>query len=225
MEKVRSRAIVHPINRLIRHGQETSRPRAASHREAFAATAFTIHVRIAKLECLVQPVLHEIDLGAVDEAQALWIDDHLHAVAIEHDVIRVDRVRIVDRVGVARAAALAYADSEAHATAALREEAAHARRRALCQRDRHPSILCNLSLVTALAALGRRRRPRLYAGSRTPRTARPERCRRSLATGSGPRPRAFGPRPRRTQDRPTRSSVPRLFASNRIAARPPGYIP
>src|SRR5690606_22329532 len=49
----------------------------ASDIETLAAPAFALHVRVAELEGLVQALLDEIDLGAVDQLEAFGVDDDL----------------------------------------------------------------------------------------------------------------------------------------------------
>src|SRR5262245_40364311 len=63
-----------------------------SNREAFAATALALDVRIAETEGLIQPLLHEIHDRAVDQAEAVRVDEDFHAAVLEHDVIRLDGV-------------------------------------------------------------------------------------------------------------------------------------
>src|SRR5690606_36746760 len=93
----------------------------ASDIETLAAPAFALHVRVAKLEGLVQALLDEIDLGAVDQLEAFGVDDDLHAAVFEHHIARVDLVRVVDQIRPARAAGALHADTQADALAALVE--------------------------------------------------------------------------------------------------------
>src|ERR1700754_4579441 len=83
------------------------------YREAFAAAACAGRVRILEHERRIEALALEIDLGAVDEGQPLAVDDHAHALKIEHDVGIARRFRDVDRVAVARAARAL--DTETHA--------------------------------------------------------------------------------------------------------------
>src|SRR5690606_35610794 len=110
MDKVRSTAISHLNCR-----KNTS----TIHAEAFAAAAFTLDVRVAKLEGLVQALLDEIDLGAVDEPEALVVDNDLDARIVEDDVVGVDGVGVIDDVSVAGAAGAPHAQAQAHAVAAF----------------------------------------------------------------------------------------------------------
>src|SRR5581483_3343097 len=55
----------------------------ASNVERFSAPALVLHVRVAELEALVQALAREIELGAVEEGEALRVDDDLHAAALE----------------------------------------------------------------------------------------------------------------------------------------------
>src|SRR5690606_5972072 len=110
MDKVRSTAISHLNCR-----KNTS----TIHAEAFAAAAFTLDVRVAKLEGLVQAFLDEVDLGAVDEPEAFVVDDDLDARVVEDDVVVVDGVGVVDNVSVAGAARAPHAQTEADAMTAF----------------------------------------------------------------------------------------------------------
>src|SRR5690606_12606181 len=71
-------------------------PAVASYVEAFTAPALAFHVRVTELEGLVQALLDEIDLGAVDQLEALAVHDDLHAAVVEDDVAGVDLVRVID---------------------------------------------------------------------------------------------------------------------------------
>src|SRR5690606_38715544 len=52
--------------------------------EALAAAAFCGDVGVGEHELLVEPVLEEIDPGAVDQRQAVGVDVDAHAVLFEH---------------------------------------------------------------------------------------------------------------------------------------------
>src|SRR5688572_23733432 len=60
--------------------------------EALAAPALILDLRVAELESLVQAFARVIELGAVDIGQALRVDHHLDAVALELVVFRAHRV-------------------------------------------------------------------------------------------------------------------------------------
>jgi hypothetical protein len=104
---------------------EPARRKVGSDRETLAATAFAFHVRITEAEGLIEPLLHEVDLRAIDEAEALAIDDDFHALLVEHDVVLVHIVSIIDDVCEARAAGFFDADSQADAVAAAIQESAN----------------------------------------------------------------------------------------------------
>src|SRR5690606_31810857 len=109
----------------------------ASDTKALAAAALALDVRIAELERLVQPFLDEIDLGAVDERQALAVDDDLDVPVVEDDVVRVDLVRVVEVIGPPGAAGALDADSQTDAVSALLQVALHSPNGVLRQRYRH----------------------------------------------------------------------------------------
>src|SRR5262249_37475505 len=110
--------------------------------EAFAAAALVLDVGVVELEPLVQALFREIELGPVEIAQALRVDDHLHAVALEGVNLRVHRVRILELVRHAGAAGGAHAQAQAHALATLRDEARDVRRRAFGQGDHQAAFTC-----------------------------------------------------------------------------------
>src|SRR5690606_22631438 len=112
--------------------RRAERPRG-SDRKALAAAALALDVRVAELEGLVQALLDEIHLGAVDQLETLAVDDDLHVAFVEDDVVRVDLVRVVDQIRPAGAARALHADPEAHAAPALLEVALHPPGRALSQ--------------------------------------------------------------------------------------------
>src|SRR5437868_5808930 len=56
-----------------------------SDREALSAATFALDVRVVEAKRLVEALLHEIDRGALDERQAFRIDEHLHALVLEHE--------------------------------------------------------------------------------------------------------------------------------------------
>ena len=89
--------------------------------EGLAAAAGILDVGIVELEPFVQPFAREIELGPVEELEALRIDDHRHPVALERQVLGPDVVRVLDLVGEPRAAGRAHAEAQPHALAALGE--------------------------------------------------------------------------------------------------------
>ena len=89
--------------------------------EALAAAAHRVDVRVLELERLLQAFPHEIERRAVQEIEALRVDDHLGAVRFEQLVAGADFVRVVVGVGEARAADFLHADAQAEAPPALRE--------------------------------------------------------------------------------------------------------
>jgi len=91
-----------------------------------SAAALPLHVGVAEAEGLVQALLHEVDFGAVDVAEAGAIDDDLDALILEHDVVGGDLVGIVHDVGKTRAAGLLDRQAQAHAVAPAPEEGADA---------------------------------------------------------------------------------------------------
>src|SRR5882672_9640240 len=92
-------------SRFISAGDEKKGPEApscvierGSDVEALAAAALILHVGIVELESLVQAFAREIELGAVEVRQALGIDDDLDAVALESEIVRIDRVCVLELV-------------------------------------------------------------------------------------------------------------------------------
>src|SRR5882672_4143544 len=132
--------------------------------EAFAAAALVLDVGIVELESLVQALAREVELGAVEIGQALGIDDHLHAVALEREIARVDRVGVLELVGHARAPRGAYAQAQPHPLAALGKEAGNVRRGAFCESDHvlvrlRPPWPASPQAVQARASCGSPRSP------------------------------------------------------------------
>ena len=69
-----------------------------SDRETLAAAALAFYIRIAKAEGLIQTLLDEIDLSAVNETQALLIHNDFHALIFEDYVIRADFIGVIHDV-------------------------------------------------------------------------------------------------------------------------------
>src|SRR6267142_2138727 len=105
--------------------------------KALAAPAFILHLGVAELEALVEAFARVVELGAVDVLQALGVDQHLHAVALELEVVRAALVHKLELVGHAGAARGAHAHAQADALPALGEEALDVGCRFLSERDRH----------------------------------------------------------------------------------------
>src|SRR4051812_19019201 len=93
--------------------------------KGFPAPAFVLDLRVPELEALVQTLAGVVELGAVDVLQALRIDQHFHAMAVELEVLRIRLVGELEFVGEPRAARGAHADAQADALAALRKRALH----------------------------------------------------------------------------------------------------
>src|SRR6185503_16396450 len=205
MDNVRSTAIVH-----LRKVQ--LRKTVSLNAEALAAAALALDVGVAELERLVEPVFDEVDLGAVDELQAIGRHDDLYPPLLEHDVALGHAVRVIDRIGPAVAAATPHSDAESHAATALLEIRAHADRRTLRQRNRHSVLtfvvrrgnkppprprFAATSRASRRGALRatrpRRSPPPTCADNQTPETLPPPRRRRQFAAGSAPRRAACGP--------------------------------
>src|SRR5688500_2874566 len=87
------------------------------------AAALVLDLGVLELEALVQAFSGVVELGAVDVRQALRVDHHLDAVALELQVVGVGLVDELELVGHARAAGGAHAHAQADALASLREEA------------------------------------------------------------------------------------------------------
>src|SRR5690606_10389201 len=83
-----------------------------SDADALAAAALAFHVRVADLDCLVEPLLHGVHCGAVDELEALAVHHDLHAAVLEHHVAFADRVGIVDHIRPAGAARALHSDAQ-----------------------------------------------------------------------------------------------------------------
>ena len=71
---------------------------------------------ISEAERLVQAILDEIDLGAIDERQCIRLHNDLDALVFEYHVRGVNLVRIVDDIGVAGAARLGNAEAQPDAS-------------------------------------------------------------------------------------------------------------
>src|SRR5262245_64518240 len=116
MDNVRSTVIVHLKRCKLRKPEKNPKKKInLLDAEAFAATAFAFHVGVAELERFVEAVLDEVDLGAIDELQAVGGHHDFDASLLEHDVVLRHAVGVVDRIGPTIAAASAHADTESHA--------------------------------------------------------------------------------------------------------------
>src|SRR5690606_11440798 len=92
-------------------------PMGTSDTEAFAAAALAAHVGVVEPEPLVEPFLGEVQLGAVEVDQALGIDDHLHAVALEDLILGLEFIDELQHVGQAGTAGGAHSKADAQALA------------------------------------------------------------------------------------------------------------
>ena len=94
--------------------------------ERLSAAALALDVRVVEAEGLVQALFDEVDRGAIDERQALGIDEHLDAVFFEnvvclYGIVGVVHVRQIEALGKPGDAALAISTSggSANVVAAL----------------------------------------------------------------------------------------------------------
>src|SRR5688500_9898335 len=101
------------------------------------AAALVLDPGVPELEAFVQAFAGVVELGAVDVRQALRVDQHLDAVALELQVVGVRLVDEFELVGHAGAAGGAYAHAQTDAPASLGEEALDVGCRFLGERDRH----------------------------------------------------------------------------------------
>src|SRR6188472_874061 len=97
-------------------------PSMQSHVEGLPAATLALDVGVMEAEGLVEALFDEVDRGAPDERQALWVHEHLHAPVFEHQVAGGRVVGVVHHVGKPRAAGLAHAEPQAQALAARGEE-------------------------------------------------------------------------------------------------------
>src|SRR5690606_21308784 len=104
----------------------------------------------------------EIDLGAVDQCEALLVHHDLDAVVLEHDVAGLDLVGIVHDVRIAVAAGPAHAHAQPDAFAPLAEEVANPFRRRFRQFDRHGRSWSRFPAIRSLRPHGERRAVVLY---------------------------------------------------------------
>lgn len=96
-----------------------------SDAKALAAATFTGNIGIAEAKCLIEPLFDKINLGSVDESQALLINHDRNAAIFEDPVFLIHAVRIVHDVGKTIAAGLFDADSEPDAAASSLEVIPH----------------------------------------------------------------------------------------------------
>src|SRR5215472_14785865 len=113
----------------------------ASDREALAAAALALHVGVAEAKCLVEALLHEVDDGAVEEAEARGVDEDPYPAVLEHRVAGLLRFGIVHHVGEARTAGLAHAEPQPDTRAPRGEKALDAIGGGFSQRDSHQSSI------------------------------------------------------------------------------------
>ena len=77
------------------------RCRDGSNPEGFATTATITLVGVVEFEALLQAFAHEVELSAVEITQALGVDQHLDAMALEHPIVRGDSIGIFQLVSQA----------------------------------------------------------------------------------------------------------------------------
>src|SRR5690349_2134237 len=75
--------------------------RRRSDREALSTPALTLDVGVVEAEGLVEALFDEVDRRALDQRQALGVDEHFHALVLEHKVGRAGIVGVIDDVGEA----------------------------------------------------------------------------------------------------------------------------
>src|SRR5690606_31045547 len=92
--------------------------------ERLPAAALALDVGVVEAKALVKAFLHEVDLGALDVAQALRVDEDTDPVARELEIALLDRVGEVELVREPRATGRAHAEPQAEALAPAREETA-----------------------------------------------------------------------------------------------------
>src|SRR5579885_1925301 len=120
-----------------RSGHDDERSALLVHREALAAAALPRHVGVAENEGRVQPVSREIDFGAVDERQALVVDDEPDAVLLDDTIVGGHAVGDLDEIGVPGTARLAHAEAHARRRRIGGQEVLHPLARGLGQLDGH----------------------------------------------------------------------------------------
>src|SRR5688500_12254345 len=105
--------------------------------KGFPAPAFVLDLRVPELEAFVQALAGVVELGAVDVLQALRVDEHLDAVALELEILGVRLVGEFQLVREAGAAGGAHADAQAETLAALGKRALDVAGGVFGQGDRH----------------------------------------------------------------------------------------
>src|SRR5690606_22834902 len=110
-------------------------------REALATAALGGGPRVAEGELLVQPLLHEVHLGAVDQRQAVGVDEDADPVLLEHRVPGLGGPGQVDGVAPAGAAGAADAEAQAEGGRFGGEVALDAVQGGGCEGDGHGPIL------------------------------------------------------------------------------------
>lgn len=105
--------------------------------ETLPATALRLGLRIAEDELGIQTLPREVDLGALDDGQALGIDDHLESVRLEDMVVSGNRLGEIDVIRPARATRATYAEAQADRVGAASEKLPDASSGGVGQRDRH----------------------------------------------------------------------------------------
>ncbi len=93
-----------------------------SDTEAFAATTLAFGVGIVELEALVEALLDEIQLGAIQMDQALGIDNDLDALLLEHLILIGQFINELKHVGQTGAAGGFDAEAQANALAPVSQK-------------------------------------------------------------------------------------------------------
>src|SRR5690606_15027944 len=110
-------------------------------REALAAAALGRGLRVAERELLVQALLQEVHLGAVDQRQAFGVDEDAHAVLLEDRVAGLFVPGEVDGVAPAGTPRAAHAEAQAQGPGVGSKVALHAFEGSRSEGDGHAAIL------------------------------------------------------------------------------------
>src|SRR5574343_1378538 len=87
---------------------------APSDAEGLTATTLVPFVGVVETETFVQALANKIELGAVQVGQAFGVDQHLHALVLEHHVFGGDLVGVLELVGQARTTSGFHTQAHAH---------------------------------------------------------------------------------------------------------------
>ncbi len=69
--------------------------------EALTAPTFPLHIGIAEAKRLIEPLLYEVHLGAVDVSQAVAVDQDSNSLIFKDDILGSDFVGVVDPAAIA----------------------------------------------------------------------------------------------------------------------------